>query len=181
MIDDRVLDAARALASEAGEHAVTMAAVAERAGVSRPALYRRWATRAALLFEVHTSGSVPPEMPDLGSFREELALAVGHLVATMAAADHDLVAEQFASMIRDPGFAQEVWTRRWGPDRDRVMILWDRAVARGEVRADADGAAVIDDVVAACLFRVHLAHRPPAPEEIRALVDRVLDGVGSGS
>jgi len=176
-IDDRVLAAARALASEAGEHAVTMAAVAERAGVSRPALYRRWPTRAALLFELFTSGSVPPEMPDLGSLRAELELAVTHLIATMAAGDPTLVAEQFASMIRDPEFAGEVWARRWGPDRERVMVLWHRAVGRGEVRADVDGAAVIDDLVASCVFRVHLAHRPPGRDEVRELVNRVLDGV----
>ncbi len=178
-IDQRVLDAARQLLADAGEHAVTMAAVAERAGVSRPALYRRWPSRAVLLFALHTSASVPPEMPDLGSLRAELVLAVDHLVATMAAADADLVAEQFASMIRDDTFAEEVWTHRWRPDRDRVLTLWWRAVDRGEVRADVDGAAVIDDLVASCLFRVHLAHRPPASDEVRALVDRVLDGVGA--
>lgn len=176
-IDDRILAAARDLLDEQGEHAVTMAAVAARAGVSRPALYRRWPTRSVLLFELHTSASVPPAMPDLGSVRMELVLAVEHLAATMANADRDVVAEQFASMIRDPAFAEEVWSRRWRPDRERVLTIWQRAVARGEVRPDADGAAVIDDLVAACMLRVQLGHQELDRPAVEALVDRTLRGV----
>lgn len=176
-IDGRILEAARSLLDESGDHAVTLAAVAERAGVSRPAVYRRWPTRAVLLFELHTSSSVPPTMPDLGSLRAELIPAVDHLVATMASADRDLVAEQYASMIRDREFAESVWSRRWRPDRARVMTLWQRAVERGEVGRDVDGAAVIDGLVAWCSFHVYLLHSRPEHAAICELVDRVLDGV----
>lgn len=176
-IDARILSAARELVGEFGEHAVTMAAVAVRAGVSRPALYRRWPTRSMLLFELHTSASVPPSMPDLGSVRTELVLAVEHLAGTMASADRELMAEQFASMIRDPVFAEEVWARRWRPDRERVLTIWRRAVERGEVRRDVDGAAVIDDLVAACMLRVQLGHETLDRTDVEALVDRILQGV----
>jgi AcrR family transcriptional regulator len=176
-IDARALDAARRITRRSGSEALTMTAVATEAGIHRAALYRRWPTLAALRFELQTNASVPPDLPDLGSIRDDLIAAVAHLVASMTADDPDLTADQIGTMIRDPAFAEQVWRRRWRPDRAAVVPLWDRAVGRGEVRSDVDGAAMIDDLVAICLFRVHLAHDPPDADAIATMVDRLLDGV----
>ena len=154
-----------------------MSAVAVEAGVHRAALYRRWPTLAALRFELQTSASVPPDLPDQGSIRDDLVAAVTFLVESMSADDPELTADQIATMIRDRPFAEEVWRRRWRPDRAAVLPIWERAVARGEVRDDVDGATVLDDLVAVCLFRVHLAHDPPDAAAIASIVDRLLDGV----
>lgn len=156
-----------------------MSAVAAEAGVHRAALYRRWPTLAALRFELQTSASVPPDLPDQGSIRDDLVAAVAFLVESMSADDPELTAGQIATMIRDADFAEQVWRRRWRPDRAAVLPIWERAVARGEVRADVDGATVFDDLVAICLFRVHLAHERPDADEITEMVDRLLDGVRS--
>ncbi len=66
-IDDRLMRAARELADELGVHELSIGRVAERAGVSRPAAYRRWPTPAALIFELDSTSSIPSSMPDLGS------------------------------------------------------------------------------------------------------------------
>ena len=49
-IDDRVLEAARAIEREVGYHATTIEAIAERAGVARTAIYRRWPNKGCLLY-----------------------------------------------------------------------------------------------------------------------------------
>ena len=176
-IDERVLTAARRLADESGPEAVTLGAVAQLAGVSRPAVYRRWANRAALLFEMQTSASVPP-MPDLGDFAAELRGAVRHLVAALEASDRAVTADQYSLMITNPEFAARVWERRWGPDQQRVLNLWDRAVQRGEVSPERDGRQLIDTVVAACQFRVYLLHQPCDDQWLDGLVDLLLHGAG---
>lgn len=51
-VDARIVEATRALLREGGLDAVTFTAVAERAGVGRPALYRRAADRDALVVDV---------------------------------------------------------------------------------------------------------------------------------
>lgn len=173
-IDERIMAAAVELAR--GGHRFTIAEVAACAGVSRPTVYRRWPTPTALLFELQTRASVPPTMPDLGSLRAELSLAVEHLVASMAAADREAVAAQMSEMIAHPDFAATVRERRWDPDRERVHIIWQRAVDRGEAPPAVDGRALIDDLVAICHFRVHLLHQPPTTDECTALVDRLLFG-----
>jgi AcrR family transcriptional regulator len=176
-VDARIAAAARQLLARGGDAAVTIAAVADLAGVGRPTVYRRWPTRAALLFELHSASSVPSELPDLGSLRAELTAATRHLAATMAGADREIVAEQYSAMIRDPVFADRVWQRRWEYDREAVMVIWRRAVDRGEVRSGADGELLFDHVVAICLFQTYLAHRTLTDDEVDELVDRLLAGV----
>jgi AcrR family transcriptional regulator len=50
-IDDAARAAARELLVEVGWDGTTLSAVADRAGVSRPALYRRWPTKTQLVFD----------------------------------------------------------------------------------------------------------------------------------
>lgn len=50
-IDDAALRAARELLVEVGWEKLSMVAIAERAGVGRPALYRRWPSKTHLVFE----------------------------------------------------------------------------------------------------------------------------------
>jgi len=50
-IDDAARLATRELLIEVGWDGTTLSAVADRAGVSRPALYRRWPTKTQLVFD----------------------------------------------------------------------------------------------------------------------------------
>src|SRR3954452_22309145 len=68
-----ILDAALALWMERGYHAVRIDAVAARAGVSKPTIYRRWPNRQQLLVAVSQRFVAPAEVADLGSFRDEVA------------------------------------------------------------------------------------------------------------
>lgn len=177
-LDDAIVAAAHRLMAEGGAAAVTIVSVADRAGVSRATVYRRWPTRAALLFELGLSASVPPELPDLGSVRADLAAAMGHLVDQVAAGDREITASQMGEMVRSRPFAEGVWGRRWIPDRAQVLNIWARAVERGEVRADVDGSEVIEDIVATAVFRVLFWHRDDH-DWIEPYLDRLLDGVAA--
>lgn len=154
-----------------------MEAVAARAGVSRPTIYRRWPSRAGLLFEAQTNASVAVDFPDTGSSRGDFVLAVRHLADSIAATNRALASEQIGAMIADAAFARRVWEQRWGPDRDVVLLLWARCVERGDIDPSVDGAAVIDDLVGTCMFRVMVGHQTMTDTDVESLVDRVFDGV----
>lgn len=64
-----VLDAVVDLVAESGMAALTMDAVAARAGVSKPAMYRRWSTRQDLVLAAAESRIGPRTVPDMGDFR----------------------------------------------------------------------------------------------------------------
>ena len=56
-----MLDAAAELLAEVGYADLTVAAIADRAGTSRPAVYRRWPTKAHLVHEAAFRDSVTRE------------------------------------------------------------------------------------------------------------------------
>lgn len=176
-IEHRAVAAAHALLAEGGPSAVTMEAVAARAGVSKPALYRRWDNRAHLLFDLTTQASVPSPMPDLGSFRDDMLAAARILATSMASADRDALSAQFAAMIADRAFARRVSDEMIDRDMQVVLSIWDRAVERGEIAADLDGARVLEDVVGAFLYRIVILHRPVDDDMIVGTVDRLVRAV----
>ncbi|MEU9828447.1 TetR/AcrR family transcriptional regulator [Micromonospora chersina] len=67
-----VLSAVLELMTEQGLTAVTMDAVAARAGVSKPAIYRRWPGKHGLVLAAAETRIGVLGMPDLGEFRAEL-------------------------------------------------------------------------------------------------------------
>src|SRR5439155_21083085 len=83
-IDERVLAAARKLLAAKGLRAMTLDAVADDAGVSRSAIYRRWASSDELVLDVldHALGQLPGPDPTVASeafwsdVREGLRVAV---------------------------------------------------------------------------------------------------------
>ena len=176
-LDRRILASFRELAERDGVASVSITAVAERSGVSRPAIYRRWRSRAALAIEAQTDRITDDGFVDRGSLRLELTDAVQRLAASMSAVDRSLGGPVMAQMITDEAFAAKVWERRWGPDIERMEVMWARAVERGEVRPEVDGRALMDQVVAMCIYQVALSHRQFGEDEVEQFIDRLLHGV----
>ncbi len=177
-LDARIIEAFRDLAAVDGPANVSISAVAERSGVSRSTIYRRWPSMAVLQFEAQTSRSADGGFPDLGSFRDEMIDAYLRLVDSMATGDRDMTAGQMGQMITSAAFSADVWAHRWGPDRDAMYAMWERALERGEVDASVDGIEVMNDMVATCIFKVMLSHHAPDRDEAAAFVDRLLAGIG---
>lgn len=129
------------------------------------------------MFESQTNRSVAGGFVDRGSLRDELIDAVDRLVESMITGDRALTASMLSQMIVDAEFSANVWAHRWGPDTDDMELMWERAVERGEVRAEVDGRAVMDELVAMCIYQVVLSHRPFGSLEVAEFVDRILRGV----
>ena len=176
-LDRRILASFRELAERDGVANVSITAVAENSGVSRPAIYRRWRSRAALAIEAQTNRITDDGFVDRGSLRLELIDAVQRLVVSMSAVDRSLGGQVMSQMIMDEAFAAKVWERRWGPDTERMEVMWARALARGEVRSEVDGRALMDELVAMCIYQVVLSHRQFGEDQVKQFIDRLLYGV----
>lgn len=172
-IDRRLLAAARRLLTERDYEDVTMEAVAAEADVGKPALYRRWPTKAALVFAATIDASVPGEVPDRGSFRDDLRALLDALVASLQALPRAAVADQIGAMIADPDFSAEVQRRNTDPQQERVDAIWHRAVERGEVDGGIDGHQLLAALASVVLMRTVVYHRPYSDVEIDGLVDAV--------
>lgn len=136
-----------------------MESVAVEAGVGKPALYRRWPTKAALAFAATVDASVPDEVPDLGSFGDDLRALLGALADSLEDVPREAIADQLGAMIVDRRFSEEVQRRETDPRRRRVHQIWQRAVARGEVDPAIDGDELLFDLASVVLMRALVYHR----------------------
>ncbi|MGC4979232.1 TetR/AcrR family transcriptional regulator [Streptomyces sp. DT193] len=169
-----VLDAVVALVTESGMGALTMDAVAARAGVSKPAMYRRWPTKQDLVIAAVESRIGSLSVPDMGDFRAELRAV---LTARMEAYRQPGVARLLAGMIGTAAEA-DAEPAAYRAYTARVMSetrhLLERGVARGEVRPDIDPGDAATLVAASLVFRMIAEQRLPDA----ALVDSMVDMIG---
>lgn len=75
-VDDAIAAAALTLLVERGFARMTIEAVAQAAGVGKPAIYRRFSDKASLVADVISRQLPVLEPPDLGDARAELWRAV---------------------------------------------------------------------------------------------------------
>lgn len=163
--------------SEGGYAALTMEGVASRAGVGKPTVYRRWSTRAQLVFELFTRPTVPDPVPDTGSLRDDLLELGTWLATTLGATDRAICGDRVGEMIDSAAFSARVVERRIEPDLAVIAAIWDRAVGRGEVRDPEQGRELLDDLTGALMYRLLVLHEEVGRDEIERLVDRMLLGV----
>ena len=154
-IDSAVLDAAAELLVDVGYRKLTMAAIADRAGTTKTALYRRWTGKAELVHDVAFS-----RMMRLPTSSGE----VGADIRTMVGAARDLFASPvtraalpglISDMAADPELAARVhagFAEVFGALRDRLVI----AVDRGEVHSDVDPDRLIEAVGGAAMLHALL-------------------------
>jgi AcrR family transcriptional regulator len=148
--------------------AVTVPAIASRAGVTPSTIYRRWGDIKQLLADVAVE-QLRPETPpaDVGSFDGDLRAWLEQYTEEMSSAPG-------RAMLRDvlgtPAFA----------DAGRCMmfctmqldVLRERAVSRGESTVPND--VIIDRVLAPAMYRILFAPDPPSKAELNLWVDAAL-------
>ena len=82
--DEAILAATLAIAGEVGFRGLAMDVVAERAGVSKATIYRRWSSKEALVLEALQRAINPLDDVDLGSVRDDLVTYLANLGERMA-------------------------------------------------------------------------------------------------
>jgi len=140
-IDGAVLRATVELLAETGYPGLLVSAIAERAGTSKPAIYRRWPSKAHLVHEAVFPIGAATDLPDTGSLPEDLHEMVRRAMVFLTtpaakAALPGLVGE----MAADPTLHSALLERFAGIIGGGLAELLERAAARDEVRTDVTAA-----------------------------------------
>jgi len=151
-IDDAVLTAAAGLLAEVGYAGLTVAAVADRAGTSRPAVYRRWPSKAHLVHEAAFRDAVTAGAPPTGSFAEdlrELVRRTAELLTTPVArlAVPGLIAEA----ATDPVVHRRLLDRFSAGGWRGLDAALAAAVESGELDAEVDTLVMLELVIGSAL------------------------------
>ncbi|MFI6299087.1 TetR-like C-terminal domain-containing protein [Nonomuraea sp. NPDC050790] len=150
----------------------TMDEVAQSASVGRASVFRRYATKRDLLIDaLGAAMDAAVTMPDTGSFAGDLRVVVTETMEGWQAMGH--VARQiYGEAGRDPAIA-EVLRESMRSRMDRSWSIYDRALARGEVREDADLWLLSDMLVGVVVYRGLLEKELPT---VDAVVEALLNG-----
>lgn len=97
--DESILLGARALLAEVGYASLTVDAVAERVGVAKTTVYRRWPTKRELIAAALTATVSSP--PDLSSLYAEVAALVRGTETEVVLAVLEARREQFRAYLSD--------------------------------------------------------------------------------
>jgi AcrR family transcriptional regulator len=155
--DEAILRATLELLASEGLQGLRVEQVAERAGVGKATIYRRYPTRAALMraaLVALLSGERAP-LPDRGSVRDDL-LAIGEarLALLRRSGGHRLVPRMLAEATADPELHALVRAALIEPARAPLVAALQRGVERGELRADLDVELATDLLAGAFVYRL---------------------------
>jgi AcrR family transcriptional regulator len=153
-VDRAIAAAAFELLSERGFAGMSMEAVAARAGVGKPAIYRRYPDKAALVAAVIAAQLPVLEIPDRGDSRAELWGAVRGGFPEDGDAYLGLIGGLAAEHERHPELIAAFREHVLGPRRATVSNAVKRAQARGDVRPDIDPTAAVDLIAGPLLARL---------------------------
>lgn len=156
-IDAAILGATADLLVEIGYSNLTMAAVAERAGTTKTALYRRWSSKAELVHEA-TFPTAPtaltaPEGDIAGDVRSMIA-------ATRDVFSSPVVRAALPGLIADMADDAELSARVVSRFTGVFGVVGTRlahAVQRGQIHPDIDAGRLIEIIGGATLLRLLLA------------------------
>ncbi len=161
-VTEAIEEAALALLAEAGFAQMSVAAVADRAGVGKPAIYRRYRDKAELVAAVVARRLPALEVPDLGDTRAELWRAVQVGFPQDGPGYVALIGGLIAEQERHPELIAAFRDNVLLPRREAVRRLIERGRARGDVRRDLSAEEAVDLLAGPFLARV-FAGAPTGP------------------
>ncbi|OEJ22332.1 TetR/AcrR family transcriptional regulator [Streptomyces subrutilus] len=174
---EAIVSAATELVTEVGYAATSIGAVAARAGVGKDTVYRRWRGKPELVFEAVFTTTDHAPTPDTGTLAGDLTALLRDLIdefhAPAAAAALPGLLADFAA---DPELKARIRTDFLAPSKERLLIVFERAAARGEIAADTPVDLVLDTLAGAVFFHVGLVGEQPD----RRLADRLAAVVSKG-
>ncbi|UFP93290.1 TetR/AcrR family transcriptional regulator [Gloeobacter morelensis] len=176
--DQAILGAAVELLAEVGYQAMSIEAVAVRAGVSKPTIYRRYASKEELVADAIETLRQEVAVPDTGSLQTDidslLAEAIQMVQTPLA---RQTMAMIISSATTSPQFARIYATKYLMPRREAFGTILERAKARAEIRRDTDN-GLFFDFVSGIMFHALLFEPSGEAYEtyIRRAVQFLIDG-----
>lgn len=179
-----ILRAASQLALERDLQAITIEAVAERAGSSKATIYRWWPSKELLLLDALLAewDTAIPEEIDTGSLAGDLHALVDPWVRVLRRKPYGRVIASFiASAQTDPRFAREYRSHFVERRREHAHRALQRALDRGEISADTDIEAALDLLYGPFYHRVLHGHARVTDSFAATIIDYVVTALSTGT
>lgn len=176
-----ILDAVHDLLKEKSAREISMEAVAKRAGVGKPTLYKWWPTKTALIFTLVQERIMGPMEAEQGASAEEAIR--GRMRSLISAFNGDfgkVLAELIAEGQSDPGVLTELYERLISLRRGVLVSYIERGKRDGEFADESDPELLVDAIFGPLFYNLLLRLTPLTQQYGQRLIDQVLRGAAPG-
>lgn len=174
VLETAIFEAVMQELAEAGYVDFSIERVAARAGTSKPVIYRRWSTRAQLVYAAVRA--IRPlrsfEVPDTGTVRADVMLVMRALANMVDEFSPEVVFGLSAELLHESGSSLFVEMHDLGAQM--MMEILTRGVERGEIAADAMTPRLAALPFDLARHQLVLLQQPLSAEDIEEIVDRIF-------
>jgi AcrR family transcriptional regulator len=173
-----VIDATLTALRTRGLDDLSITDIAQRAGVHPTTIYRRWGGRSNLALDAVLSGTeaeIPT--PDTGSLRGDLLAVVRGIAAFLRTPLGEMVVR--LALRRDLPEYEAARGGYWAQRFRTGAALFERARARGELRANVDPVLALETLIGPMYVRMLMTGEPLDDRLLVRCVDLVLDGIAT--
>jgi AcrR family transcriptional regulator len=175
--DRAIVAATLELIAAAGVDGFRMDDVADRAGVGKAAIYRRYASKDELVAAAVTALVSQISVPDTGTTRGDLLALMREAVAVYTDPINAGVMPGLVGAMRQrPELARMVREDLLGGRRAALRAVLQRGVARGDLRADLDAELALDVLGGALFYRLLITGGPLDEQLVEGTVELILRG-----
>jgi len=174
-----ILAAAADLLLDQGLAAVSMDAVAARAGVSKATIYRWWPTKETLALDaLYQEWAAVPPPRNTGTLRGDLISLLRPWARIAGQRPYGrVIAALVTEAHTDPEFARQYRSRFVEPRRDQARAIFRRAIERGEIPASTNTEVALDLLYGPVYHRLLHGHAPLNDRFVRDIIDSALNGI----
>jgi len=156
-----VRDATLAELNEHGYAGLTVENVAERSGVHKTTIYRRWGGVDGLIVNALDLASQDDwGPPDTGTLEGDLTGLVHEVLELFTDPVEGIAPAAFIAATYHSERAAEAMTSLYVDRHARAAVAVTRAIERGEIPADTDPGAVVRAAVAPLYYRLFITREP---------------------
>jgi AcrR family transcriptional regulator len=176
--DPAILDAAVEVLAETGYDGMTIDMVAARAKAGKATVYRRWASKSELVLDavacLKNAQLDPAALPDTGTLRGDLVAMIKPHSIQDAQRKMQVMGGLVSMLTRHPELVEAAQAVIVEPRLRVTRILLQRAIDRGEIRADCDVEllALVSSSMAA--HRTLIQRKPVDRAFLISIIDHVL-------
>ncbi|MFE1593384.1 TetR/AcrR family transcriptional regulator [Nocardia sp. NPDC058705] len=171
-VREAVLDATTVELAERGYQGLNVDAVAQRAGVHKTTVYRRWGGPEGLVADALGRASEQAwPIPDTGTLVGDLRGLTELVRAGFADPESGPVATAFVTAGMQHPAAAAALRGFYAARHEEAAAIVTRAIARGEAEPEVDADEIIRLAIAPLFHRLFITHEPVTAEQARRAAD----------
>jgi AcrR family transcriptional regulator len=178
--DKAILQATVELLAEIGYSSLTIEGIAERAGVGKTTIYRRFDSIEEIIISAFGQMTGGIDIPDTGDTHEDLReLGRAFMERSIATVMFPVMGQILGTALTEPAVLDAFKENLMIPRQAALRTILERGVQRGDVRPDIDIDLIVDLFPGGIIFHV-LFQLPPGCRPSPDYPDRVTDTLWSG-